>query len=117
MRAPVNAKKVVLASADQARRIRLRDILCSMRWEVCEARGGAEAFQMLEEHSPEALILDRWLPDLEIGALTTQVQQFFPHVDLLPMDGSAEQGGFRSTRRNELLQAVRESIPRVSEGP
>jgi transcriptional regulator with GAF, ATPase, and Fis domain len=88
-----------------------------MRWEVCEARGGAEAFQMLEEHSPEALILDRWLPDLEIGALTTQVQQFFPHVDLLPMDGSAEQGGFRSTRRNELLQAVRESIPRVSEGP
>ena len=56
----------VIASADLSLRQRVRSVLEGLRWNVIEASGGAEAFAHLEEQHCEALLLDGWLPDLEI---------------------------------------------------
>ncbi len=107
--AAVVQRSVVLASADAALRGRLRDSLTGMRWKVREAGGGAEAMAQLEEQRPEALLVDSWLPDLEVGDFAGHIREFFPGVDLLRVDGDSHEGGTRSPRRNELLHALREA--------
>ena len=103
------ARTVVLASADAGLRQRLRMSLTGLRWQVREASGGAEAMAFLEESRPEALLVDSWLPDLEVGEFSGQIRQMYPAIDLLRVDGAAESGGARSPRRNELLHALREA--------
>lgn len=103
------ARTVVLASADAGLRQRLRTSLMGLRWQVREASGGAEAMAFLENSRPEAMLVDSWLPDLEVGEFAGQIRQMYPAVDLLRVDGGAESGGARSPRRNELLHALREA--------
>ena len=105
----VATRTVIVASVDAALRERLRRSLTGMRWQVREAVGGAEALAQLEAARPEALLLDGWLPDLEVGEFAGQVRQLYPGVDLVRVDGGAEAGGARSPRRNELLHALREA--------
>ena len=102
-------RTVVVASVDVELRERLRRSLSGMRWQVREASGGAEVMAQMECARPEALLLDSWLPDLEVGELAGQVRLLYPGVDLVRVDGSAESGGTRSPRRNELLHALREA--------
>ena len=102
-------RTVVLASADAALRGRLRDSLAGMRWKVREASGGAETMAHLEEQRPEALLVDSWLPDLEVSELAGHIREMFPGVDLLRVDGNSFEGGARSPRRHELLHALREA--------
>ena len=78
-----------------------------MRWHVREAGGAAEALAALEQHLPEALIVDRWLPDIEVNEFAMLVQSMFPTVDLLRCDGQALTRDIRSPRRPELLAAIR----------
>jgi len=104
----VSTRRVVLASADTGLRDRLKSSLAGMRWEVYEASGGAEAMARLEDVRPEALLVDSWLPDLEVSEFAGQIQMLYPGVELMRMDGGAE-GGARSPRRNELLHALREA--------
>jgi DNA-binding NtrC family response regulator len=103
------ARTVVLASADVGLRQRLRTSLMGLRWQVREASGGAEAMAFLEESRPEAMLVDSWLPDLEVGEFAGQIRRMYPTMDLLRVDGAAEGGGARSPRRNELLHALREA--------
>ncbi len=105
----VGIRTVVLACADAALRERLRASLAGMRWQVREAAGGAEAMEMMEMARPEALLIDSWLPDLEVGEFAGLVRQMYPGVDLLRVDGVVVSGGARSPRRNELLHALREA--------
>ncbi len=79
-----------------------------MRWQVREAAGGAEALHLLDQARPEALLLDSWLPDLEVEEVAAQVRVLFPGVDMLRLDGGVEAGGTRSPRRHELMHALRE---------
>jgi DNA-binding NtrC family response regulator len=102
-------RSVVLASADTVLRGRLRESLAGMRWKVREAVGGAEAMAQLEEFQSEALLVDSWLPDLEVGEFAGHVRDMFPAIDLLRVDGDLAAGGARSPRRNELLHALREA--------
>lgn len=104
----VEARTVVLASADADVRARLRGSLAGMRWAVHEAVGGADAIARLEEVRPEAMLLDSWLPDLEVSEFAGAVSLMYPAVDLIGMDGGAV-GSARSPRRNELLVALREA--------
>jgi len=46
-----SGKSVMLISADPQLRLRLRRELTAMRWQVREARGGAEALELLEHVS------------------------------------------------------------------
>jgi DNA-binding NtrC family response regulator len=101
-------RTVVLASADAALRQRLRASLTGLRWQVREATGGAEAMAQLEDSRSEALLVDSWLPDLEVGEFATVVRMLYPAMELLRVDGGVD-GGARSPRRNELLHALREA--------
>ena len=102
-------RSVILASADVALRQRLRTSLVALRWQVREAAGGAEAIAQLEASRPEAMLVDTWLPDLEVGEFAGQIRLMYPGVEVLLVDGGAEGSGTRSPRRNELLHALREA--------
>jgi DNA-binding NtrC family response regulator len=101
-------RTVVLASADAGLRQRLRTALTGLRWQVREAAGGAEAMAQLEDLRSEALLVDSWLPDLEVGEFATVIRMLYPAMELLRVDGGVD-GGARSPRRNELLHALREA--------
>jgi DNA-binding NtrC family response regulator len=101
-------RTVVLASADAGLRERLRASLVGLRWQVREAGGGAEAMAQLEDSRSEALLVDNWLPDLEVGEFASVVRTMYPAMELLRVDGGVD-GGARSPRRNELLHALREA--------
>ncbi|MHB1021411.1 MAG: sigma 54-interacting transcriptional regulator [Acidobacteriaceae bacterium] len=107
-------RTVVLASADASFRQRLRETLTGLRWQVHEAGGGAEALAYLDEVATEAMLLDSWLPDLEVSELAEQVRRSYPWLDLLGVDGAVcadrTLGSIaRSPRRNELLHALRKA--------
>jgi DNA-binding NtrC family response regulator len=101
-------RTVVLASADAGLRQRLRVSLTGLRWQVREATGGAEAMAQLEDSRSEALLVDSWLPDLEVGEFAAVIRMLYPAMELLRVDGGVD-GGARSPRRNELLHALREA--------
>ncbi|WP_433969779.1 sigma-54 dependent transcriptional regulator [Tunturiibacter gelidiferens] len=101
-------RTVVLASADAGLRQRLRTSLTGLRWQVREASGGAEAMAQLEDARSEALLVDSWLPDLEVGEFASVIRMMYPAMELLRVDGGVD-GGARSPRRNELLHALREA--------
>jgi DNA-binding NtrC family response regulator len=102
------ARTVVLASADAGLRQRLRASLVGLRWQVREAAGGAEAMSQLEDARSEALLVDSWLPDLEVGEFAGVIRTMYPAMELLLVDGGMD-CGTRSPRRNELLHALREA--------
>ena len=102
-------RTVVVACADAGLRERLRSTLTGLRWQVRVAAGGAEAMELMEQATPEALLVDSWLPDLEVGEFATMARGMYPAMDLLRLDGLAVAGGGRSPRRNELLHALREA--------
>ncbi len=103
-------RTVILASADASLRQRLRESLSGLRWNVREACGGAEAIAQLEGRPTEALLLDHWLPDLEVMELAEQIGALYPQMEMLRIDGDPIAGGARSPRRHELLHAVREAL-------
>jgi DNA-binding NtrC family response regulator len=117
-------RSVVVVSADAGMRQRLTASLLEMRWAVREAGGGAAAMGLVEEQRPEAMIVDDWLPDLEVSEFVRHVQLLAPDLDLLRVDGSGiGPGKTRSPRRNELLHSIRSaqdlsdsdgSMPRAS---
>ena len=85
-------RTVVLASADAGLRQRLRASLTGLRWQVSEASGGAEAMAQLEDSRSEALLVDSWLPDLEVGEFATVIRMLYPAMELLRVDGGVDGG-------------------------
>jgi DNA-binding NtrC family response regulator len=100
-------RTAVLASADLSFRQRVRDALTGLRWQVREAGGGAEALAHLEASPAEAVIVDTWLPDLEIREFLAEFEKRHPGIDLVTADESVAPGSTRSPRRNEVLHALR----------
>jgi DNA-binding NtrC family response regulator len=101
-------RTAVLASADLSFRQRVRDSLAALRWQVREAAGGAEALAHLEAAAAEVMIVDSWLPDLEIQEFIVEFERRHPAVDLVTVDdSSAGRSTARSPRRNEVLFALR----------
>ena len=99
---------VVVASADVDVRSRLSRALTAMRWRVQEAAGGADAVIRLETTRPEALLVDSWLPDLEISEFCSLIERTYPALEILRLDGVALTAEIRSPRRHELLLALRD---------
>jgi DNA-binding NtrC family response regulator len=107
-RVPVTARTAVLASADASFRERVRNALSDLRWQVREAAGGAETLAFLDASPAEAVVLDSWLPDLEIQEFVTEFRRVHPDVDLIMADASVPAGSAaRAPRRNEVLHALR----------
>ena len=109
-------RTAVVVSADAGFRRRLVSSLSGLRWRVREAGGGAQAMMHLEAHASEAMLVDGWLPDLEVREFAGYVKLLYPAMDLLWLDGGLgdeRKGGLdrrsRSPRRSELLHAMREA--------
>ena len=104
-------RSVVIATVDVELRQLLTRSLGAMRWTVREAGGGAEALGLIDAARPEAILLDTWLPDLEVGEFAVQLAALYPSIDLLGIDGGATagKGTARSPRRHELLHAIHEA--------
>ena len=101
------SRVVVLASADRALRSRIAETLEGFRWEVRQAAGGAELFSQLELVAAGTILLDSWLPDLEVAECVREIAAQYPGVDVLAIDGTdfgaaPAQGAFR----NEVLHAL-----------
>lgn len=102
------ARTAILASADLSFRQRVRETLTGLRWRVREAGGGAEALAYLDASPAEAVIVDAWLPDLEVREFAAEFERLHPGVDLVLVDDvSPHPNATRSPRRNELLLALR----------
>ena len=120
-------RTAVLASADLSFRQGVRDALTGLRWQVREASGGAEALAHLDVAPAEALIVDSWLPDLEVQEFITEFEKIHPSVDVITVeDQPARRNVARSPRRNEVLLALRKGqdessagniAPRIDSGP
>lgn len=99
-------RTAILASADASFRQRLSQRLTGLRWQVREAATGAQAWTEAEAAPPEAVIVDSWLPDLDLSEFLREFRRSFPRVDVLTSEGG-EAGGPRSSYRQELLYALR----------
>jgi len=84
----------VVASPSLEFRQRLVKRLRARRWNTQEARGGAEALSMVENGVFRVLVLDRWLPDLEVPELVEIVTTRHPQVKVLVPDSEAEEQNF-----------------------
>lgn len=103
----VRPRTALVASADVSFRQRVAQILSGLRWQVREADGGAQAWAEAEVAAPEALIVDSWLPDLELREFLKDFRAAFPQVDLVAADGNSGLEGPRGPYRQELLYALR----------
>src|SRR5215469_4923228 len=102
-------RTAVLASSDSSFRQRLGETLTGLRWHVREAETGAQAWAEAESSAPEAVIVDSWLPDLDLDEFLREFRISFPKVDLVTAEGTGAQDGARSPHRRELLYALRKS--------
>ncbi|HEY4046572.1 MAG TPA: sigma-54 dependent transcriptional regulator [Acidobacteriaceae bacterium] len=103
-----HAATVLIASADTSFRQKIRDILEGLRWQVRQAAGGAEALVYLGENDCSALILDSWLPDLDVNEVISECRRRYPRTDLLTQDMTTlEMASVKNSRRQELWYALR----------
>jgi DNA-binding NtrC family response regulator len=101
---------VLVASSDASLRERLRHALTDLRWQVLEAPGGAEAWIACQAVTQlEALLIDSWLPDLEVAEFLENFHREHPNVDLVMTDGASIRDSSRSPYHQELLYALRRS--------
>ena len=114
--AAVQQRSIVVVTPDAAFRQRLAALLKDMRWEVAVASGGAEAMMHLDGMTPESMIVDDWLPDLDAVEFAQYVASTLPGIDVLQTDGRSV-SSTRSGRRNELLHALREAEDARSSQP
>jgi len=105
----IRPRTALLASSDRSFRQRLHQTLSGLRWQVREAGSGAEAWAEAHASAPEAVIVDSWLPDLELSEFLHEFRISFPKVDLVTASGPAEVDGPRGPYRQELLYALRMS--------
>jgi len=103
----IRPRTALVTSADRSFRQRLSEVLTSLRWQVREAEGGAQAWTESEAAPPEALIVDSWLPDLDLAEFLKDFRGTFPQVDLVTAGGSSLEESPRGPYRQELLYALR----------
>jgi DNA-binding NtrC family response regulator len=103
------ARTALVASADRSFRQRISEILIGLRWQVRETEGGAEAWGEAELTQPEAVIVDTWLPDLDLNEFLQDFRLRFPDVDVVTTSGTVASESPRGPYRQELLYALRRS--------
>lgn len=106
--APVSLRVILLVSADREQSGRLQTALRAMRWTVVESGGGADAMLQVDDLHPEAMVIDDWLPDLEVTEFAKEMCASHAGMEVLHFDGAVAQGcSARSPRHNEILHAIR----------
>lgn len=109
-RRPARYRTAVLAIGDPAFRSAVATGLRELRWQVREAPGAAAMLALLEEEQAAAVVLDSWLPDLDVRECVAALHHMHPAMDILVSDGS-EVGALppRGNHRAELLHVMRQA--------
>jgi DNA-binding NtrC family response regulator len=102
-------RNALVASPDHSFRQRISEILTGLRWQVREVATGAEAWAETDVSTPEAIVIDSWLPDLEMAEFLKDFRKYYPEVDLVTASGTFAQESPRGPYRQELLYALRRS--------
>jgi len=105
----IRTRTALVTSADLSFRQRLAEILTGLRWQVREAASGAQAWAEAEATAPEAIVVDSWLPDLELAEFLKDFRKYFPGVDLVTTGAASVEESPRGPYRQELLYALRRS--------
>lgn len=103
----IRPRTALVASADRSFRQRIAHVLAGLRWQVREAEGGAQAWTEAETAVPDAVIVDSWLPDLDLGEFLCEFKERYPDVDLVTTAGNVAAESPRGPYRQELLYALR----------
>ena len=103
----IRPRTALVASADRSFRQRIAQILGGLRWQVREAEGGAQAWTEAETSQPDAVIVDSWLPDLDLNEFLSEFKDRYPATDLVTAAGDVAAESPRGPYRQELLYALR----------
>ncbi len=103
----IRARTALVASADGSFRQRLSALLTGLRWQVREAKGGAEAWGEAMDVPPEAIIVDTWLPDLDLDEFLREFRTAFPQVDVVTSSNATTMESAPGPHRREILYALR----------
>lgn len=100
-------RSALIASADISFRQRLSTILSGLRWQVREADGGAQAWGEAMDALPQTMIVDSWLPDLDVTEFLREFRTSFPNVDVVTAGNPSPQESTPGPHRQEILYALR----------
>jgi DNA-binding NtrC family response regulator len=82
-------RRVLLASGNEEFRARMGEALRRSRFEVQEARGGAEALGSMGQNGGACLLLDRWLPDLEVTEVVEMARARSAEAEIWVVDSKS----------------------------
>ncbi len=103
-------RSVVVATLDGPLGRALACELGALRWTVREAGSAATIFALLEQETAAVVLLDSWLPDLEMLECVRELGRQFPALDVLTTDGSdIGAAPARGPYRGEVLHALRQA--------
>lgn len=100
-------RSVIIASSDSSFLHRLSDTLTGLRWQVREVGGGADVWALSQSAAPQSVIVDSWLPDLELDEFVDDFGRSFPQVDLIVAGEAHKAVTPRGPHHQELLYALR----------
>ena len=106
-RSRIRPRTALVASADGSFRQRLSAVLTGLRWQVREAQGGAQAWGETLDALPQTIIVDSWLPDLELAEFLREFRAAFPDVDVVTTGGNMPLESAPGPHRQEILYALR----------
>lgn len=105
-RAQIKKRTALVASADSCFRQSVSAALTGLRWDVREAHGGAQAWGEAMDQQPQTIIVDTWLPDLDVHEFLRDFHSSFPQVDIITNDRGPFEGAAPSPYRQEVLYAL-----------
>jgi len=101
----------VIAIADASSRQRATELLEQLRWSAIATESGAQAFAQLDQNCTQALLLDSWLPDLQIDEFVKECRLRYASLDIITLDDTDDShGNARHSRRQELLYVLRQAL-------
>jgi DNA-binding NtrC family response regulator len=103
----IRPRTALVASADGSFRQKLNSALTGLRWQVREAQGGAQAWGEAMEALPQTIIVDSWLPDLDLAEFLQEFRTAFPDVDVVTAGGETSLESAPGPHRQEILYALR----------
>ncbi|MBS1802991.1 MAG: sigma-54-dependent Fis family transcriptional regulator [Acidobacteria bacterium] len=106
IRGQLKPRTAVVASADSSFRQSVSTVLTRLRWQVREAQGGAQAWGEVMDIQPQTIIVDSWLPDLDVQEFLREFHASFPGIDIVRNDLRPFEGTVPSPYRQEVLYAL-----------
>src|ERR1700761_151967 len=103
----IRPRTALVASADGSFRQRMSAVLTGLRWQVREAQGGAQAWGEAMDALPQTVVVDSWLPDLDLAEFLREFRLAFPDVDVVTAGGATPLESAPGPHRQEILYALR----------